>query len=334
MKRPEGFDSQKPEPPVPARKRAPKTPRAKPAAGEPRERVPRTEPKQTGKVLTGRALKGGAQPTQAKRPQAQQASGEPDSSRQLRNAARDRRRFEREEIRRFTRRTRHRRLSWIVAIGTVLALLGTVAIAVYSPLLALTKIEVSGASSLDPATIHDAVDGQLGTPLALLDSDRLSEELAEFTLIQSYVTEIVPPHTLIIRITERIPVGTIATASGFSVVDPAGVVIGKTELRPPGVPTIELAGGDTDSEVFDAVVEVLLALPASLLAQVDRVTAETKDDITLVFAGVGQRVVWGSVERSELKARVLATMMAGQSANAQIEYDVSAPLNVVIRPIS
>ena len=324
MKRPEGFDSQKPEPPVPARKRAPKAPRAKPVAGEPSDRVPRTEPKQSGR----------AQAAQAKRPQARQASGEPDSSHQLRNVARDRRRFEREEIRRFTRRTRHRRFSWIVAIGTILVLLGTVAIAVYSPLLALTKIEVSGASSLDPATIHDAVEGQLGTPLALLDSDRLTEELAEFTLIQSYVTEIVPPHTLIIRITERMPVATIATASGFTVVDPAGVVIDKTELRPPGVPTIELAGADTDSEVFDAVVEVLLALPTSLLAQVDRVTAETKDDITLVFAGVGQRVVWGSVERSELKARVLATMMAGQSANAQIEYDVSAPLNVVIRPIS
>ena len=329
MKRPEGFDSQKPEPPVPARKRAPKTPRAKPVAGEPSDRVPRTEPKQSGRALSGRA-----QAAQAKRPQARQASGEPDSSHQLRNVARDRRRFEREEIRRFTRRTRHRRFSWIVAIGTILVLLGTVAIAVYSPLLALTKIEVSGASSLDPATIHDAVEGQLGTPLALLDSDRLTEELAEFTLIQSYVTEIVPPHTLIIRITERMPVATIATASGFTVVDPAGVVIDKTELRPPGVPTIELAGADTDSEVFDAVVEVLLALPTSLLAQVDRVTAETKDDITLVFAGVGQRVVWGSVERSELKARVLATMMAGQSANAQIEYDVSAPLNVVIRPIS
>ena len=334
MKRPEGFDSQKPEPPVPARKRAPKTPRAKPVAGEPSDRVPRTEPKQSGRAQSGRALSGRAQAAQAKRPQARQASGEPDSSHQLRNVARDRRRFEREEIRRFTRRTRHRRFSWIVAIGTILVLLGTVAIAVYSPLLALTKIEVSGASSLNPATIHDAVEGQLGTPLALLDSDRLTEELAEFTLIQSYVTEIVPPHTLIIRITERMPVATIATASGFTVVDPAGVVIDKTELRPPGVPTIELAGADTDSEVFDAVVEVLLALPTSLLAQVDRVTAETKDDITLVFAGVGQRVVWGSVERSELKARVLATMMAGQSANAQIEYDVSAPLNVVIRPIS
>lgn len=254
-----------------------------------------------------------------------------DSSGRARKAARQRRRYERDEVRRFTRRARHRRFAWVTAASVVVALVGTVAIAVYSPILALTKIEITGTSAVSADEVLTAVEGQLGTPLALLDADRLKRELAGFTLIQSYVTETVPPHTLIIHITERKAIGSVPTAAGFTVVDPAGVVIEKTQVRPEGIPTIELAGADTDSDVFDSVVEVLLTLPSSVAGQVDRVTAATKDDVTLVLAGAGQRVVWGSAEDSDLKARVLAGLMATQDPAARIEYDVTAPLSAVIR---
>ncbi|MCU1545000.1 MAG: hypothetical protein JWP30_100 [Homoserinimonas sp.] len=254
------------------------------------------------------------------------------ANRQVRRTARERRKFEREEVRRFTRRSRHRRAAWVSVVGTMLALVVVVAIAVYSPLLALTSIQVKGASRVSADDILNAVDGQLGTPLALVDTDRLTAELRAFPLIQSYVTETVPPNTLVIHITERAPVGSIAMASGFTVVDPAGIVIEKTAERPPGIPMIELAGADTDSDVFDAVVEVLLALPPELLVQVDRVTAQTKDDVTLVLAGVGQRVVWGSVDRSDLKVRVLSKLILQQDPGAVVEYDVTAPLSAVIRP--
>lgn len=255
------------------------------------------------------------------------------SARQARKAARERRRFERDEVRRFTRRIRHRRLAWISAGAVVAMLFGTVAIAVYSPILALTTITITGTSSVDPQELHRAVEGQLGTPLALVNKDQLTRDLAKFTLIQSYVTEIVPPNTMIIHVTERKPIGALVLGSRFTVVDPAGVVIEKTDVRPPGVPTIEIDGAATDSEVFASVVEVLLALPSPLSEGLDRVTATTKDDVTLVLAGAGQRVVWGSAEKSELKARVLAKLMATQDPNARIEYDVTAPLNAVIRPI-
>jgi cell division protein FtsQ len=255
------------------------------------------------------------------------------AAREARKAARARRRYERDEVRRFTRRSRHRRAAWIGAISVTAALIGTVAVAVYSPVLALSRIEITGTASLDKAVILDAVDGQLGTPLALVDTDRLTRELARFTLIQSYVTETVPPSTLIIHITERQAIGSVMTGSGFTVVDPAGVVIQKSDVRPEGIPTIELSGADTDSDVFASVVEVLLALPDPVATQVDRVTAATKDDVTLVLAGSGQRVVWGSAEQSELKARVLDRLMATQDPNAPVEFDVTAPLSVVIRPV-
>ena len=337
MKRPEGFDAA---PPQPAREQKPQ--RAQKPAREqkaPREQKLRAAPRTPKLPALRKSASTGPGPAESRdQPAAvgrfsRKRAPADDSARQARRAARERRRYEREEVRRFTRRARHRRFAWITAASIVLALVGTVAIAVYSPLLALTKIEVTGTSSVDPNEVLAAVEGQIGTPLALVDSDRLTRELAEFTLIQSYVTETVPPHTLIIHVTERKPIGSVATAAGFTVVDPAGVTIAQSETRPEGIPTIELAGADIDSDVFDSVVEVLLALPESVGSRVDRVMAATKDDVTLVLSGAGQQVVWGSAEESDLKARVLAALMATQGENARVEYDVSAPLSAVIRPV-
>lgn len=336
MKRPEGFDAAAQQPAAPpkgARRQKPAA-EAKPVKQKPAKQKPvrqkSARPKQTSMAPTSAAPVRTAPPRPAP---AKKASPAATSAREAKRAARERRRYERDEVRRFTRRSRHRRAAWVTAIAVVVALVGTVTIAVYSPLLALTRIEITGTSSVDPAKVLQAVDGQLGTPLALVDSDQLTRDLEQFTLIQSYVTETVPPHTLIIHVTERKPVGSLVTASGFTVVDPAGVTITEQGTRPEGIPTIEVAGADVDSDVFDSVVEVLLALPDSVASRVDRITAATQDDVTLVFSGAGQRVVWGSADESNLKARVLAALMATQGENARVEYDVSAPLSAVIRPV-
>lgn len=337
MKRPEGFDAA---PPQPAREQKPGRPEKPPREQKaPREQKLRAASRMPKLPAPRKRASTGPEPTESRdqamagRRLSRKRARADDSARQARRAARERRRYEREEVRRFTRHARHRRFAWITAASVVLALVGTVAIAVYSPLLALTKIEITGTSSVNPDEVLAAVEGQIGTPLALVDSDRLTSELAKFTLIQSYVTETVPPHTLIIHVTERKAIGSVATAAGFTVIDPAGVTIAESDTRPEGIPTIELAGADTDSEVFDSVVEVLLALPDSVGSRVDRVMAATKDDVTLVLSGAGQQVVWGSAEESDLKARVLAALMATQAENARVEYDVSAPLSAVIRPV-
>lgn len=317
MKRPEGFDQRRePEPATRSHKAARKRSGA------------RTPP-----VASDRqpALRPAAQPHPAKKTPRTTATRARGRS-AVRAASRDRRRFERSEIRRFTRRTRHRRLGWGVAVGLLVTLGGVLAAAVYSPLLALRTITVDGAASVSAQEVTEAIDGQLGTPLALFDYGLLRSQLDQFPLIRSFVTEVVPPSTLIVHIVERSPVGAIATPAGFSIVDPAGVSLGSSVRRADGVPLIDIGGEGTDSVAFAAVVDVLLALPESIRSQVDVIRATSKDDVRLVLLGAGQRVVWGSAERSTLKARVLQELMAVQGAGARVEYDVSAPLSPVVRP--
>jgi cell division protein FtsQ len=173
--------------------------------------------------------------------------------------------------------------------------------------------------------LQKAVDGQLGTPLALLSYREITKDLAPFTLIRSYATEIIPPGTLLIHVVERTPIGAIQGASSFDLVDPAGVTVESSKTRPAGYPLIQLGDGRVDGAGYASMAQVLLALPPSVLTKVDTITAQTHDDVTLTLSGSNQRVVWGSSDDSDAKARVLAALIALHSASGSGEYDVSAP---------
>jgi cell division protein FtsQ len=241
-------------------------------------------------------------------------------------AERRRKREERAEVRRFTRASRHRRIGLLAGVLVLVMLAGLVATAVFSPLLALRHIVVDGTERLQPDALVDALDGQLGTPLALLDEDRIRSELAGFTLIRSYVTELVPPGTMLVHIVERSPIGVIPAADGFRLVDPAGVTIETALTRPEGYPLVELgAGDDVGGPAFRSMAEVLLALPPSVLERVSTIAARTRDDVTLTLDGSSQRVLWGSAENSDEKAVVLARLIELHKGDGAGVYDVSAP---------
>lgn len=233
-------------------------------------------------------------------------------------------------MRRFTRRSRNRRIAWLSLTGVVVVLTALIVTAVFSPLLALTTIRVSGTARLDPLQLEQSVSGQLGTPLALLDEQQITTALSEFRLIRSYVTEVVPPDTLVIHVVERTPVGAVADDSGVELVDAAGVVVDRLPERPAGVPIIDLQGGDTDDVGFESMAEVLTAMPPELLARIDSIAATTRDDVTLTLVGGTQRVVWGSAARSQHKSLVLDRLLAA-NGNVPGEYDVSAPGSAVFR---
>ncbi|GAA1210029.1 FtsQ-type POTRA domain-containing protein [Rhodoglobus aureus] len=330
MKRPEGFDKPVAESAAPSAK-----PRRKPStsvagalksdnSGAPKP-TRKPTPKQTPKK---------PRPERAPRPKVRGREPSPDAlaRKQLRQAARARKRAERAELRRFTRRARTRKFVLLSVAGLVALLLALIAVAVFSPILALRTVVIDGTDRIDPAEIQAAVETQRGTPLALLNFDAITEELSVFPLIRSYVTEIVPPDTLLVHIVEREPIGSVKIDGVFRLVDPAGITIQESAERIDGVPLISVGGADTASPAFVAVTGVLLSLPSDLRAQVTSASATTKDDVSFVLAGVGQRVVWGSASDSAKKAALLASLISITDAGRAGEFDVSAPSNGIFRP--
>lgn len=350
MRRPQGFD----QPPV----RRPSAPAAATGAAGAETRKPTSAGAGAGRVAVdqaepaARAGQVGATPTPDAAPRAARspidasvgggAAPSPGSSqpaelpdpaderamrRAVAKAARERRRFERQEVRRFTARSRRRRITWGIAIGAVLVVAaGTLAVA-YSPLMALRVVRVEGVQRIPAAEVVAAFDEDLGTPLALVGADDVQRALRGFRLIETYSIETIPPETIVVRIQERSPVGVIEVDGGLELVDAAGVVIDRPDTRPDGQPLI--SAGPVVSEGFRAAAAVIRNLPADVRGQVVAASAETADDVRLELAG-GASVVWGSAEQSTLKSTVLATLMQRSPPDTVAVYDVSAPMSPVI----
>ncbi|MGN8050485.1 FtsQ-type POTRA domain-containing protein [Curtobacterium sp. 22159] len=256
-----------------------------------------------------------------------------ETAREARVAKRRRRLLERAEVRRFTRRSRHRRAAWITAAGIVVVFGVSILVAVFSPLMALQTIEIKGTNRVDETQLRQALSDQIGTPLARLDFGAIKRDIAGFPLIESYVTEEAPPHTLVVTVTERTPVVAVRSGSSFDLVDPAGIVVQSSPKQPANMPLADIGRTKLGSPVFRTMTEVVLALPSTVRAQVTSVAASTSDDVTLTLKD-GSSVVWGNPEQSDAKAALLASLVkdhAARNPGAVVEYDVSAPDNGIIR---
>jgi cell division protein FtsQ len=234
-------------------------------------------------------------------------------------------------VRRFTAALRRRRRTWLAVGLCALSLVIFVAVGVFTPIMALEKVEVTGASRVDAGAIQTALQSELGKPLPLVSSDAIAAAVGAQPLVQSYSSESLPPHTLAIRLIERTPVASLPTTGGFILADAAGVVMETTPERNPGYPLFDVAGNSTSSAGFAAGIDVLSSLPAALQGHVAKVSATSKDDVTLVLADTGARVFWGGPENPELKSRVLAALIVANPVGSVSEYDVSSPNTAVVR---
>jgi cell division protein FtsQ len=269
-----------------------------------------------------------AKPAEPKSPYGRLPSNR-EINRAVRAARKERSRVERGEVRRFTKRSRRRRMIWLASLGTLVLLVVAVAVTAFSPLMALRTIDVAGTSRIDAAAVKTALDGQLGRPLPLVDQGAIRTDLAAFPLIRSYSVESHPPSTIVVRIVERQPIGVITVGSKFAVVDAAKVTIQTSEQRPDGYPIIKASGSAVDTDAtsgFAAAASVLSALPPALLAQVDTITAATRDDVSFTLRGSGATVGWGSADDSGLKAAALDALL--KSVPDAGRYDVSSPHSV------
>lgn len=347
MKRPPGITPPPPPVPPPTQKpeASPRRPKKKPAPIDadtvPVDRLPKRDaPRKKAPAAPAEADTVPIEPLPKAKPQATpepaKAPGagdpySPDARRDLRRAIRSRRRYERAESRRFTQRSRRRRLAWLITGASLAGLVLVVLLAAYSPLLAVRTVAVEGTSRLDAAVVTASLDDQLGRPLALVDYGAIERDLAQYPLIASYSVEARPPDTLAIKVVERRPVAQVQTATGFDLLDAAGVTVQQSGERIAGFPVLDLTGTEIGGRGFVAAAAVLTSLPDDILSQLDRISGTTPDSVTFVFTGAGQSVVWGSPDDSELKARILARLIATQDPASPVQYDVSSPASPVVR---
>lgn len=228
---------------------------------------------------------------------------------------------------RFARRQWARRwLAWkpvVAVVGLVLLVALVVWLVYFSSLLSVKGVEVEGAHHLSAEEIRSAAAVPTGDPLATVDLDRIRARVEALAPVRSADVTRQWPDQVLITVEEREPVAVVEIAGQLRGMDADGVVFRDYAQAPPDLPRVE-TGSVTGSDALAEAALVVAAMPADLAADVDHVAVATVDEITLELRD-GRTVTWGSADDSDLKAVVLADLLAARP-DAQ-SYDVSVPGN-------
>ena len=235
------------------------------------------------------------------------------------------------EAARFRAYSRRRRAILLSVVGSFMALVLLMLAAMFTPMLAVETIKVTGLNRLKEAQIQRALKDQLGTPLPMVSAEEVGKSLSPYTLIESFSITSRPPHTLQVAITERSPICVVNLGGVPYLFDPAGVRIGKASDKDQ-YPKLTINGNPSTSREFALAIDVLLALPVSLLPRVESIDAKSKDNVTMVLRGAaGQQIVWGDASDSVLKSKVLAALIKNHKKSDRVTFDVSSPQAPVVR---
>ncbi|HEU0257691.1 MAG TPA: cell division protein FtsQ/DivIB, partial [Microbacteriaceae bacterium] len=182
------------------------------------------------------------------------------------------------------------------------------------------------ATGSTAAEVRHAVSGQLGRPLASISRSEVHDALAKIDRIGSYSLALKPPNTMVLRVTQRVPVAAVRHAGGYATVDAAGVSLAQSRARP----ALPLVTSRVDTKGFAAAIQVIQALPATVDKRVDTVSATSLDNVAFTLRGHhGATVVWGDRSKPALKAKVLTALLGAVPHAAR--YDVSSPGDAVTR---
>lgn len=205
------------------------------------------------------------------------------------------------------------------------ALIALVAVAWFSPLLSLQKVQVSGSELIDTDTVSDFVlDGQGGRPLPQVRPGAVEDSvLGEFPKAEAASVHYAGPRALKIDITDRTPVIAIEGASGYRLYDSEAVDLGTVDTAPKKLTVLSGGGHQPDRETVAAVIRFMGDLRPELRRQL--VTIEAEDSMSLKGRlDTGKQkatVVFGDSTDSSLKVRTAAQL----AAEGRTEIDVSVP---------
>ncbi|WP_461189819.1 cell division protein FtsQ/DivIB [Arthrobacter sp. Z4-13] len=228
---------------------------------------------------------------------------------------------------------RRKRNVLVVAATLVAVVAGLLAAAIFSPVLAVDTISVSGTRLLTPAQVQTALEPLHGKPLPQITDEEVGRLLEPLVQVKSVSAEARPPSGLAVAVRERVPVALVKQGEQYQLVDVEGIQLAATaDPASVSLPVIDGGAGTIGKELFRATAEVLGALPADVLAKLSNASAQSVDAVELKLVD-GQSIIWGNAGEKELKAKVLAALLKvpADPKNPVKVYDVSVPRHPVTR---
>ena len=197
-----------------------------------------------------------------------------------------------------------------------------------SSLVGVREVTVQGTSRLTVAQVLAAAHVKSGESLIRIDPSSIARRVEALPAVARATVSRSWPHRIVIDVVERKALAVVNAGSGPTLLDGDGVPFATVATAPRGLVSVIVGApvpgaGDADAR---AAMQVLVALPTSMRADVVRVHAPSPYNVSLDLRN-GRVVVWGSAEDSSTKAVELRTLLRRQAR----VYDVSAPGIAVTR---
>ncbi|MBD3690237.1 FtsQ-type POTRA domain-containing protein [Nanchangia anserum] len=236
------------------------------------------------------------------------------------------------EVKLRERARKRRRLvwrAWSIAAAVVLVAALAWGIAGFSPLFAVraSDITIRGVSAPVEATaVTKVVHTAVGTPLPRVDTGELADML---TRDQPWVSGVdidrSYPHGLTVVVHVRRAVARNADST-TQLVSADGAIVPASGTAAEGLPSLVVADTSSARQSRRDGARIAALLDDDTRAKVRSITIDDKNRVTMSLDSQAS-VRWGTVDDSELKARVLATLIQRQAK----VYDLTDPLNPTTR---
>lgn len=233
--------------------------------------------------------------------------------------------------------TRRRNRAGVVILGLVLLGLAVGTIALRSPLFEVRRVEVRGNGRLGPGEVRALVRHAQGRNLWLLSLDRLARSVDRHPWVAEARVRRELPSTLVVEISERIPVAWVADPGGGAAVAADGIVVQRrdegTGLVSLG-PVEQLEEPGTRTAAPRASVRVVASLPPRIRREVAAVSLRGEGVILRLRSGA--RILYGPAESLGAKRATLAALLDWIEENEIPAglVDLRAPATPAIRPVS
>lgn len=208
-------------------------------------------------------------------------------------------------------------LMWSALISVLAVALGL--LLYFTPIMSARNIEVSGLAEIPQEEVLTAAAVAPGTPLLQVDTDAVAERVATIRRVATARVQREYPSTLKISVVERVPVVVKDYPDGPHLFDRDGVDFA-TGPAPLALPYLDADNPGPRDPATRAALDVMMALPPDVAAQVGRIAAPSVASITLTLTD-GRVVVWGTDDRTQEKALKLAALLTQPGTT----YDVSSP---------
>jgi cell division protein FtsQ len=222
------------------------------------------------------------------------------------------------------RRARRRRLLRpVLIVAAAVCLLGVGAwVALESSVFALRTVTIEGLVRLTKQQVLDRAALPGGRSLLRIDPAKVAARVEQLPPVADATVVRHWPHGIVIKVTERRPVATVATGSAWALVDIDGVAFATVHSEPSGLIRVRVGSPMAQDGSADArsALAVYRALSTRLRDQVVELRATSPAAVSFQLRN-GREVVWGSPTDNARKLAVLRALLPRRA----VRYDVSAP---------